>query len=136
MKVTVEQVRDNLAKLTIEVSPEEFEAALDKAFEKVVKEVKIDGFRPGKCPKSMFIKRFGYEALYEEGVNFALNDTYPAAVEENKLYVVNQPTIDVDFATLSKENGFTYIYDVNALLYVADNSEDILPLVKKKLGMQ
>ncbi len=115
MKVTVEQVRDNLAKLTIEVSPEEFGAALDKAFEKVVKEVKIDGFRPGKCPKSMFIKRFGYEALYEEGVNFALNDTYPAAVEENKLYVVNQPTIDVDFATLSKENGFTYTATVDVV---------------------
>jgi outer membrane protein len=37
---------------------------------------------------------------------------------------------------VGKANGFTYIYDVNALLYVADNSEDILPLVKKKLGMQ
>ena len=66
MKVTLEQVRDNLAKLTIEVSKEEFAIALDKAFEKVVKEVKIDGFRPGKCPKSMFIKRFGYESLYED----------------------------------------------------------------------
>lgn len=113
MKVTVEQVRDNLAKLTIEVSPEEFGVALDKAFEKVVKEVKIDGFRPGKCPKSMFIKRFGYESLYEEAVNFALNDTYPTAVEENKLFVVNQPTIDIDFATLSKDNGFTYTATVD-----------------------
>lgn len=115
MKVTLEQVRDNLAKLTIEVSPEEFGVALDKAFEKVVKEVKIDGFRPGKCPKSMFIKRFGYESLYEEAVNFALNDTYPKAVEENKLFVVNQPTIDVDFATLDKDNGFTYTATVDVL---------------------
>ena len=115
MKVTVEQVRDNLAKLTIEVSPEEFGVALDKAFEKVVKEVKIDGFRPGKCPKSMFIKRFGYESLYEEAVNFALNDTYPTAVEENKLYVVNQPKIDIDFATLSKDNGFTYTATVDVV---------------------
>ena len=48
-------------------------------------------------------------------VNFALNDTYPAAVEENKLYVVNQPTIDVDFATLSKENGFTYTATVDVV---------------------
>ena len=93
MKVTLEQVRDNLAKLIIEVSKEEFAIALDKAFEKVVKEVKIDGFRPGKCPKSMFIKRFGYESLYEEAVNFALNETYPKAVDENKLFVVNQPNI-------------------------------------------
>ena len=104
MKVTLEQVRDNLAKLTIEVSKEEFAIALDKAFEKVVKEVKIDGFRPGKCPKSMFIKRFGYESLYEEAVNFALNETYPKAVDENKLFVVNQPNIDIDFNTLDKDN--------------------------------
>ena len=55
MKVTLEQVRDNLAKLTIEVSKEEFAIALDKAFEKVVKAVKIDGFGPGKCSESMFI---------------------------------------------------------------------------------
>ncbi len=115
MKVTVEQVRDNLAKLTIEVSPEEFGVALDKAFEKVVKEVKIDGFRPGKCPKSMFIKRFGYESLYEEAVNFALNETYPQAVDENKLSVVNQPKIDVDFATLNKDSGFTYTATVDVL---------------------
>lgn len=115
MKATVEQVRDNLAKLTIEVSPEEFGVALDKAFEKVVKEVKIDGFRPGKCPKSMFIKRFGYESLYEEAVNFALNETYPQAVDENKLFVVNQPKIDVDFATLNKDSGFTYTATVDVL---------------------
>ena len=106
MKVTLEQVRDNLAKLTIEVSKEEFAIALDKAFEKVVKEVKIDGFRPGKCPKAMFIKRFGYESLYEEAVNFALNETYPKAVDENKLFVVNQPNIDIDFNTLDKDKGF------------------------------
>ena len=42
MKVTLEQVRDNLAKLTIEVSKEEFAIALDKAFEKVVKDIKVD----------------------------------------------------------------------------------------------
>ena len=115
MKVTVEQVRDNLTKLTIEVSKEEFANALDKAFEKVVKEVKIDGFRPGKCPKSMFIKRYGYESLYEEAVNFALNETYPKAVDDNKLFVVNQPTIDIDFNTLDKDKGFTYTATVDVL---------------------
>ncbi len=115
MKVTVEQVRDNLAKLTIEVTPEEFGVALDKAFEKVVKEVKIDGFRPGKCPKSMFIKRYGYESLYEEGVNAAINDTYPKAIDETKIFPVNQPTIDVNFETLSKDNGFTYTATVDVV---------------------
>ena len=38
--------------------------------------------------------------------------------------------------TVGKENGFTYIYDTAALLYTADNAEDVAPLVKKKLGLQ
>ena len=37
---------------------------------------------------------------------------------------------------VGKENGFTYIFTMNALLYAADNSEDVLPLIKKKLGIQ
>ena len=38
---------------------------------------------------------------------------------------------------VGKENGFTYIFDMNAvILYAAENSQDVLPLVKKKLGLQ
>ena len=55
------------------------------AYKKMVKKIRVDGFRPGKLPKSSFIKRFGYESLYEEAVNFAINDTYPQAIQENKV---------------------------------------------------
>ena len=115
MKVNVEKISDNKVKLTIEVSKEEFGVALDKAFEKVSPTVKVDGFRPGHLPKASFIKRFGYEALYEEAVNFALNDTYPKAVMENNVQVVNHPSIDVDFATLNHETGFTYTATVDVM---------------------
>ena len=115
MKVNVEKISDNKVKLTIEVSKEEFGVALDKAFEKVSPTVKVDGFRPGHLPKASFIKRFGYEALYEEAVNFALNDTYPKAVMENNIQVVNHPSIDVDFASLNHETGFTYTATVDVM---------------------
>ena len=60
-------------------------------------------------------KTRGYESLYEEAVNFALNETYPKAVDENKLFVVNQPNIDIDFNTLDKDKGFTYTATVDVL---------------------
>ena len=51
----------------------------------------------------------------KDSVNFALNETYPKAVDENKLFVVNQPNIDIDFNTLDKDKGFTYTATVDVL---------------------
>ena len=56
MSVNVERLSENSVKMTVEVSAEEFDQALDKAFEKVVKDVKADGFRPGKCQKQSLFK--------------------------------------------------------------------------------
>ena len=69
-------------KLTVEVSAEEFDKALDLAFEKVVKEVKADGFRPGKMPKNIFIQRFGWASLYNEAIQYAFEETYPLALQQ------------------------------------------------------
>ena len=91
--VAKENITESKIKLSVEVSAEEFDQYLDQAFEKVVKEVKVDGFRPGKMPKAMFISRFGYEALYEEAVNFALNASYPAAVKEADVNPISDPVL-------------------------------------------
>ena len=120
---TVEKLNNNQVKLTIEVSKELFEEAIKAVYPEVSKDTKVDGFRPGKVPMNIFISRFGYGPLFEEAVNYSINKTYPEAVEENKLYVVNQPTIDIDFATLSKENGFTYTID--GTLVGSENSKTL-----------
>ena len=91
--VAKENITESKIKLSVEVSAEEFDQYLDQAFEKVVKEVKVDGFRPGKMPKAMFISRFGYEALHEEAVNFALNASYPAAVKEADVNPISDPVL-------------------------------------------
>ena len=60
----------------------EFQGAIKQAFDKVVKNVKIDGFRQGKVPFNIYISRFGYESLYGEAVNIAINENYVKAVVE------------------------------------------------------
>ena len=105
---TFERLSNNQVKLTIEVSKEEFNHAIEAVYPKVSKEVKVDGFRPGKVPMNIFLRRFGYEPLYEEALNHAINETYPKAVDEHNVNVVDYPKIDLDFSTVSHETGFTY----------------------------
>lgn len=109
---SVEKLTNNQVKLTIEVSKELFGEAIKAVYPQVAKDTKVDGFRPGKVPMNIFISRFGYGPLFEEAVNYAINKTYPQAVEENNLEVVDYPKIDLDFATISHDAGFTYTAEV------------------------
>ncbi len=113
MSVNVERLSENSVKITIDVTTEEFDVALDKAFAKVVKEVKADGFRPGKMPKTIFIQRYGWESLYNDALQFVFEETYPKAIMEAKVYPTNEPKVDLDFSTLKKGSGFTYTAEVD-----------------------
>jgi trigger factor len=115
MNVKMEKIADSKVKLTVTLDAETFNEALKKAYETVVKDVKIDGFRQGKVPFSIFINRFGYEALYEEGVNVAINDNYPKAVVENNIEVVAQPEIDFDPKTIGHDKEFTFVATVDVV---------------------
>ena len=79
---------------TIEVKGKEWEEALDKAFQKAVKNVKIDGFRKGKAPKDIFLKKYGKESLYLDAADMVLPDAYSKMLEEHKdEELVAQPDI-------------------------------------------
>lgn len=107
--VKVERLSENRVKLVVTISAAEFDVALDKAFEKVVKDVKVDGFRPGKMPKSMFIKRFGYEALYNEAIDYAVNVSYYPALNEGGVYPTSEPKFDlVNPEGIKKDSPFDY----------------------------
>lgn len=69
----VEKLEHSRNKVVFEVTPEEFEAALDKAFEKCNAKVTIKGFRAGKAPRSVYEKNYGVESLYDEALNVVLN---------------------------------------------------------------
>ena len=73
----------------------EWEKCLDNAFKKKVKEVKIDGFRKGSCPKDIYIKKYGIESLYMDAVDEAVSIGYKKVLEDNKLNPIIEPKVDV-----------------------------------------
>lgn len=92
-------VKNNIEKLEttfdITLNKEEFAPFLERAFKKEVKKVKADGFREGKMPKSVFIQKYGVEALFNEAINFAIAEAYANAITENQVKGVAFPQIDV-----------------------------------------
>ena len=95
MSVQVEKLENNMAKLTIEVSAEELEKALDSAYQKQKNKISVPGFRKGKVPRAMIEKMYGAEIFYEDAANAMLQAQYPAAVEQSGVDVVSRPTVDV-----------------------------------------
>ncbi|PBB06761.1 MULTISPECIES: trigger factor [Salimicrobium] len=96
MSATWEKKEGNQGTLTVEVSPEEFDKALDQAFNKVVKEVQVPGFRKGKVPRKIFEGRFGVESLYQDALDIILPQAYSDAVQETGIEPVDQPEVDVE----------------------------------------
>lgn len=86
--------------ILIKFEGEEWQNALDKAFKKANKTAKIDGFRPGKAPKDVFLKKYGIGVLFEEAAEILLEDAYKKVMEDNKdLQIVAQPRVDVNSVT-------------------------------------
>lgn len=79
----------------IKIENEEYEKAIDEAFNKKVKEVKVDGFRKGKVPKDIYMKKFGKASLYMEAVDILLPSAYQKVISENKVIPVTQPKVDI-----------------------------------------
>lgn len=95
MSVKVEKLEGNIVKLEVTVSAEKFDEALNKSYKKNVKRFNVPGFRKGKVPMPIIIKQYGEGVLYDDAINFACEDSYPNAIEENKIDVVDYPSIDV-----------------------------------------
>lgn len=106
MSLQVEKLEKNMAKLTVEVSAEEFDKALTAAYNKNRGRFNIPGFRKGKAPQAMIEKMYGAGVLYEDAVNEALDATYAGAAEESGLDIVSRPEISV----VQVEKGQNLIY--------------------------
>jgi len=84
----------NELEIVIKIEGKEWEDALDKAFVEANKKAKIDGFRPGKAPKAVFIKKYGKESLFMDAADLVLNDAYKKMLDENKdVEIVAQPSV-------------------------------------------
>ena len=107
MSVQVEKLEKNMAKLTIEVSSEEFENAIAKAYKKNKNKISMPGFRKGKAPRAMIEKMYGKGIFYEDAANSIIPDAYADAAKESELEIVAQPEIDVTQIEIGKPFIFT-----------------------------
>lgn len=107
MSVQVETLEKSMAKLTIEVSAEEFETALDKAYKKNKSKISLPGFRKGKAPRAMIEKMYGAGVFYEDAANDLIPGAYESAAKESELEIVAQPSIDVTQIEKGKSFIFT-----------------------------
>lgn len=96
MKATWEKIEKNLGVLEVEVDAERVAAALDKAFQKVVKKANVPGFRKGKVPRPIFEARFGVESLYQDAIDILLPEVYSEAVEQTDIFPVDRPEVDIE----------------------------------------
>ncbi|AZK46470.1 trigger factor [Paenibacillus lentus] len=96
MKATWEKIEKNLGVLEVEVEADRVSAALDKAFQKVVKKANVPGFRKGKVPRAIFEARFGVESLYQDAIDILLPEVYTEAVDQTDIFPVDRPEVDVE----------------------------------------
>ena len=99
----------NVNEINIKIEGEEWNNAIDKAFNKEQKNVKVDGFRKGKVPRNVYEKKFGKQALFVAAADMLLQEAYLKALEESKLVPVVQPAFDVKSLD---ENGVEYVFKI------------------------
>ncbi len=107
MSLQVEKQEKNMAKLTIEVSAEEFDQAMDKAYRKNKSKMSVPGFRKGKVPRQMLEKMYGPAIFYEDAANIIIPDAYAKELENSDLDIVSRPEIDVTQIEKGKPFIFT-----------------------------
>lgn len=106
MSVQVEKLEKNMAKLTVEVSAEDFEKAVNTVYNRNKKSINIPGFRKGKAPRVMIEKMYGVGVFFEDAANLLINTEYPKAAQESELDIVSRPTIDI----VQIEKGKSFIF--------------------------
>ncbi len=107
MSLQVEKLEKNMAKLTVEVSAEDLEKAIEKAYQKQKKKISIPGFRKGKVPRQIVEKMYGREVFYEDAANDLIPDAYDKALEECEEDIVSSPRIEVTQIEAGKPFVFT-----------------------------
>ena len=112
MSLQVERLEHNMAKLTIEVSAEDLEKALQNAYNKQKKNISVPGFRKGKVPRQMVEKMYGAEIFYEDAANALIPEAYAKAYDECELTLASQPEIEVTQIEKGKPFIFTALVAV------------------------
>lgn len=128
MEAKMEKIEANLVKIEVKVEAEKFDAALKKAYNKNKAHFNVQGFRKGKVPMAMVKKFYGIEVLYDDAVNFSIDETYGKALAENDIKPVDYPKIDI----VQIGEGKDLIYTAEVTVYPEVKLGDYKGLEVKK----
>lgn len=107
MSQTVEKKEHNMAVITVEVPAEEFEKAVEKAYQRNKKSISVPGFRKGKVPRQLIEKMYGKEVFFEDAANICVPDAWEKAYDECEEEIVSSPKIDIKQIEAGKPFIFT-----------------------------
>lgn len=119
MKTTVEPLEGNKVRLSVEVDETELEPAIDAAFRRIAREVRLPGFRPGKAPRKVLERKLGPLVGREEALREALPEYYARAVRDNDVDVIASPEIDITSGEESGPVSFDAVVEVRPQVTVA-----------------
>ena len=123
----------NLKEVSIKIEGKEWEEALDKAFKKVNATKTIDGFRKGKAPKKVFIKKYGIESLFMEASELCVDKAYEKMIKENEsLQIAARPVLDIREID---EKGIEYVFTLTLKPEVKLGKYKELDVKKEKVSV-
>jgi trigger factor len=143
VKTDVEELSPTRVRLTIEVPFEELKPNLDRAYREVARQVRIPGFRPGRVPPRVIDVRVGRGAVLEQAVNDAVPQLYGKALEENDVFALGQPAVEITRIDDGKELAFTAevevrpkfeLPDIDGLPVTVDDADVTPDQVEEYLG--
>ncbi len=112
MKTDVEELSPTRVKLSVEVPFDELKPSIDKAYREVARQVRIPGFRPGRVPPRIIDQRVGRAPVLEQAVNDAIPELYGKAVEQQELFALGRPEVEITSLDDGKELAFTAEFDI------------------------
>jgi trigger factor len=136
MQTTVEALAENKVKLHVAVPADEFERALDAAFRKLAREVRVPGFRPGKAPRRLLEARLGTEAARRQALQDSLPDYYADAVDSERVDPIAPPAIEI---TAGQEDGdveFDAVVEVRPVVRLVGYDELTVTLPWRDVGSE
>ncbi len=103
---STERTEVNTVEMVFEVGPEQFEEAIEKAYQRVKKNISVPGFRKGKVTRKMAEMRLGEGVFYEEALNLLINDELTPELMKAEFELVDRPSVDAE--KISKEEGVVF----------------------------
>jgi len=111
MKISVKDLKDNHVEITVIATPEEFDKQVETVYQRVSKDIALEGFRKGKVPQKIYEKKYGRESLYQDALDGLIQTAYVEALSEQQdLQIVAYPKVDLK--KFEPEHEIEIIYTV------------------------